>query len=168
MIETTTTLKDLDPASRVWVFASHVEISGEKHQRLRGEVSRFLEGWRSHGVLLPARCEILHGHFLVVAADPRTDPSGCSIDGLFRLLQKLSTDLELPLLESQWVYYRAEDGKVNAVSQGEFKQRAERDEIDENTVVFDTNIDSASGLSADGSWEKRVGDSWHAKLLEVG
>ena len=161
-----TNIERLGPGARVWVFTSSQELDEARREAIESSVGGFLEDWESHGVRLPARCRVLHDRFLVVAADERTDPSGCSIDKLFRLLQQIASEAGTSLLESHHVFYRGRDGSVRSVTRQGFRELADRDEVDTSTVVFDTTVDRL-GPIVDGGWEKPAGDSWHRQLLST-
>ena len=158
-------LERLGPAARAWIFASPTSLDDAQSSRIMGIVARFLDGWESHGVRLPAACAMIENRFLVVAADERTDPSGCSIDKLFRLLQALAVETGTTLLESHRVYYRDRDGRVQSATRAGFRDLASRNEVGPATIVFDTTIETL-GAVLDGRWERPAGESWHASLLD--
>jgi len=159
-----TRLADLGEDSRVWIFASPAPLDASRRAALESTIGHFLDGWESHGVRLPAACEILHDRFLVVAADQRTDPSGCSIDKLFRLLHSLAVESGTSLLETHHVFFRDHEGNVQSATRQGFRELADRDEVSASTIVFDTTIDTLDAI-VHGRWEKPAGESWHRRLL---
>lgn len=166
MIESTreSGLEQLGAAARAWVFASPARLDDAEAARIQEIVRRFVDGWESHGVRLPAMCAMVENRFLVVAADERTDPSGCSIDKLFHLLQALAVETGTTLLESHRVYYRDRDGSIQSATRADFRDLASRGEVGPDTVVFDTSIDTLVDL-LDGRWERPARESWHASLF---
>src|SRR5436309_2053496 len=84
----------LPDESRVWVFGSDRALAGRDAERLLAEVDRFLSQWKAHGVPLTCARDWRDEHLLTVGVDStREDASGCSIDGLFRVLQTIERPL---------------------------------------------------------------------------
>ena len=156
--------RSLPDDARVWVFAADGPIHGEPAARLLAEVDRFLDGWAAHGQPLTCARDWRDDRFLAVAVDQRdAHASGCSIDGLFRILKALEGRLGASLLGGGRVLYRDEAGTVHSVSRDEFGTRAVRGEVSGETRVFDPTVATA------GAWRERFGTpaaaSWHAALL---
>ena len=134
----------LPDSARVWVFASDRPVTGPHAARLLGEVDRFLDGWGAHGQPLTAARDWVDDRFLAVAVDQRdAHASGCSIDGLFRTLQRLEPEIGASLVGGGRVYYRDAGGRVHAVSRDEFSERGSRGDVTPATPVFDPTVGTA-------------------------
>ena len=158
-------LESLPDSSRVWVFGSDRPIAGEAAQRLLAEVDKFLDGWRAHGE--PLRCGRLltDSRFLVIAVDQSTtNASGCSIDGLFRVLQQLETAIGARLVGGGRVYYRDHGGVAQSVSRGELEGLVARGEVGANTAVFDTTITDLGEWRA--KFERPARKTWVGDLTK--
>ena len=154
----------LPDSARVWVFASDRPLAGSQSERLLAEVDHYLEQWAAHGQPLTAARDWASDRFLAIAVDQRdAHASGCSIDGLFRTLQRLEPELGASLVASGQVHFRDRAGAVHGVTRDEFSERAVRGEVTRETPVFDATVDTA------GDWrdrfERPAGESWHAGLL---
>lgn len=102
--------------------------------------------------------------FLTIAVDQtKAGASGCSIDGLFRILKGLESELGTELITSALVFYRDRQGAVRAVTREEFEALAARGEVDASTEVFDTSVISLGEWRA--RFASRARDSWHAAFL---
>lgn len=162
-----TTFETLPDSARVWVYGSEPALSGKSAETMLGEVDSFLGQWKAHGVPLHSARNWEDDRFLTIAVDQEQEgASGCSIDGLFRTLKSLEARVGGQIVTSGLVYYRARDGKINAVSRDEFTRLSESGEIDKNTEVFDLSVTTL------GEWKSRfksrASDSWHASLLSNG
>lgn len=154
----------LPDKSRVWVYASRDDISGDRATELLAAVDDFLQQWSAHGAPLHSARDWRDNRFLTIAVDQtQAGASGCSIDGLFRILKGLEGQLGTELITSALVFYRDRSGKVQAVTREEFEQLGARGEIDPSTEVFDTSVISLGEWRA--RFASRAGDSWHAGLL---
>ena len=157
----------LPPHARVWVFAAARPVTGAAAERLLAEVDRFLDGWSAHGTPLTSGREWYDDHFLTIGVDQSAaGASGCSIDGLFRTLQRLEPELGTSLVGGGRVYYRDISGEVRTASRDEFSELATRGAVTKRTRVFDPTVPTR------GDWEARfeteAGKSWHAQLMGKG
>jgi hypothetical protein len=154
----------LPDTARVWVFAADRPVTGARAERLVTAVDQFIGQWAAHGQPLTAAREWARDHFLAVAVDQRdAHASGCSIDGLFRTLQRLEPEIGATLVGGGRVYYRDADGSVRTVSRDEFSARGARGEVTPATPVFDPTVASAGEWRA--RFERPAAESWHAGLL---
>jgi hypothetical protein len=108
---------------------------------------------------------LLDSRFLLIAADERaTGVSGCSIDtpvpaaGLARARARHHADRCVSRVVSRW------RRRIVSVPRAEFRRLAADGEVTAETVVFDPTVASVGALRA-GRFERRAGDSWHARLL---
>lgn len=150
--------------ARAWVFAADRPLTGDAAARLLAEVDRFLDGWAAHGQPLRAARDWRDDRFLAIAVDQREEhASGCSIDGLFRVLRALEPQLGASLLGGGRVLYRDRDGGIQLVDRDEFTARGARGDVDASTPVFDPTVATAGDWRA--RFERPARDSWHAYLL---
>ena len=154
----------LPDGARVWVFAADRPVAGAAAERLLAAVDQFLAQWAAHGQPLTASREWLGDQFLAVAVDQRdAHASGCSIDGLFRTLQRLEPEIGASLVGGGRVHYRAADGQVHTVSRDEFSERGSRGDVTAATPVLDPTVGTAGEWRA--RFERPAAESWHAALL---
>lgn len=156
--------ESLPDNSRVWVYAARNQVTGERATELLSAVDGFLADWSAHGTPLHSARDWRDDRFLTIAVDQtQAGASGCSIDGLFRILKGLEDRLGTELITSALVFYRDHDGKVRAVTREQFEELASRGEVDASTEVFDTSVISL--LEWRARFASRAGDSWHAAFL---
>lgn len=151
--------------ARVWVFGAAREITGEPCDRLLGAVDEFLGQWNAHGSPLVCGREWRDGRFLAIGVDQSTaGASGCSIDGLFRTLARLESEIGTTMLGGGRVYYRDADGRVNVATRTAFNALGRDGRVGPETPVFDTSITTAAAWRE--RFERPVRESWHAELIE--
>ena len=156
----------LPDASRVWVFGSDRALTGDDAQRLLAEVDRFLGQWKAHGIPLTCARDWRDEHLLTIGVDSTVEgASGCSIDGLFRVLQAIERPLETRLVGGGRIFYRDEDGQVRCVTRDRLPALASDGDLTKDTPVFDT------GLTSAGEWRSRfeapARSTWVGGLLPV-
>lgn len=151
-------------SARVWVFGAAAPVVGAAHQQLIDAVDAHLHRWAAHGVPLRCARDWRDDRFLAIAVDEAaTGASGCSIDGLFRVLTSLEGQLGTSLLDGSTVFWRDANNSIHAASRSAFKAAGVEGRVDGSTTVFDTTVDSV------GAWrdqfERAAAASWHAKLI---
>jgi len=160
----TTRFDDLPESARVWVYGSSRNLDDSQTKRLLAAVDDFLDSWKAHGVPLTSARVWTDGRFITIAVDQRQEgASGCSIDGLFRTLKALETEIGAELVSSGRVYFRDRAGEIRAVTRDEFGELAAAGEIGPDTEVFDLSVTSLGEWRA--RFRSRTADSWHASLI---
>lgn len=156
--------KDLPDLARVWVFASSRPLSEAEARELLLGVDGFLEDWRAHGEPLTAARDWREHRFLTIGVDQRdAHASGCSIDGLYRVLKEVERKLGTQMLGGGTIHYRAPSGEIRSLERHEFAEAAERGQVNRDTPVFDLTVSSVGEWLA--GFEKPAGRSWHVQLL---
>jgi hypothetical protein len=99
----------------------------EATEKLMKAVEGYLDQWKAHGEPLTAAYEWRFGRLLVIGVDQRSaGASGCSIDGLFRVLQSSSRSSAAPLVGGGRVFYRDSTGEVQSVERTSSRRCATR------------------------------------------
>ena len=131
----------LPDSARVWIFGSDKQLSDDAATTLMREVGDHLANWKAHGEPLTVGSQLLDDRFLVVAVDQSTTgASGCSIDGLFRVLQGVQAKLGVNLVGGGRLFYRDRHGQVQCAPRADLDDLRESGAIRPDTVVFDTTI----------------------------
>lgn len=156
----------LPDEARVWVFGSDRALTGDDAERLLSEVDRFLAQWKAHGIPLTSARDWRNEHLLTIGVDStREGASGCSIDGLFRVLQAVERPLSARLVGGGRVFYRDPTGEVRCVPRDRLRELVTTGVLTGDTVVFDT------GLTTAGEWRARfeapARATWLGELLRV-
>jgi len=155
----------LPDSARVWVFASDRPLAGATADTLFGAVDEFLADWKAHGVPLRCARDWRDGRFLAIGVDVTAEnASGCSIDGLFRTLQKLEREIGSRLVGGGRVFYRTKSG-IETATRDEFAERIREGEVAHETPVFDTSVSGAAEWRT--KFERPAGQAWTASFFEA-
>lgn len=150
--------------ARVWVFGARAPLDEVDEPRLLAAVDGYLMTWKAHGAALTSGREFRDEHFLVVGVDERgAGASGCSVDGLFKVLQKIEEGIGTSMVGGGMVYFRDAGGMVHGCTQPQFSAMAAMGEVGPDTAVFDTTVTTVADYRA--RFERPARDSWHAQLL---
>lgn len=155
---------DLPSASRLWIFPAERPLTSEEEERLLSRIDAYLESWRAHGAPLTCARDWRYGRFLLVGVDEASEPpTGCSIDGMTKVLKRLGAELGMTFVDRAPVMYRDGD-EIRRVSRAEFKAKAQAGELTLDTTVFDNSIIQVSELK-EGKWETPARESWHGRVF---
>lgn len=156
--------ENLPDASRVWVFGSDRPLSEEGTTTLLKGVDEHLTEWKAHGEPLTVGSQLRDNRFLVVAVDQSTaGASGCSIDGLFRVLKGLETKVGASLVGGGRVFYRDSTAAVQSTSRDQIPALVSSGAITKDTVVFNTSLTDLGAFRS--GFEKRAKESWIAPMM---
>ena len=157
-------LDSLPNDARAWVFAADPALDAARSAQLLATVDAYLPTWKAHGSPLTVGRSLTDGRFLTVAVDQHTaGASGCSIDGLFRVLQDAEEGIGTSMLGGGRIFFRGAGGLVISCTRQQFEAMAARGEVDAETVVFDTTVSTAADFRA--RFERRARESWHSQLF---
>lgn len=159
-----TTFDKFPDTARVWVYGVDRNLDKGAESAMLTEVDNYLADWTAHGTPLSAARDWSDDHFLTIAVDQeRAGASGCSIDGLFRILKSLEQKLGVAIVTTGLVFFRGKDGKIRSVTRDEFSELGSTGEVDGDTEVFDPSVTTL------GEWRSRftsrAAHSWHGSLL---
>ncbi|HUF65115.1 MAG TPA: hypothetical protein VMM17_03990 [Gemmatimonadaceae bacterium] len=155
---------DLPDLARVWVFASSRPLSEAEERELLSGVDAFLKEWRAHGEPLAAARDWREHRFLTIGVDQRAaHASGCSIDGLYRVLKEFERTVGAGLLGGGMVHYRVASGEIRTLQRDDFAESGERGDVTRDTTVFDLTVSTVREWLT--GFEKPAGRSWHSQLL---
>ncbi|HEY4130175.1 MAG TPA: hypothetical protein VGM50_06135 [Gemmatimonadaceae bacterium] len=153
----------LSDSARIWVFASDRPVQGAAADTLLAEVDRFLADWKAHGVPLRNARDWRDERFLTIGVDVNEEnASGCSIDGLFRILQELQREIGVQLIGGGRVFYRTHNG-IETTTRDQFAERAKRGEIPRDCVVFDPSLTDLGTWRA--KFEQPAARAWTARYF---
>jgi len=154
-------LERLPDNSRVWFFGSDRLLNDEEKSSLSIELQEFVSSWKAHGAELAASFEILHDCILIVAVDESvTPPTGCSIDKVFKLLEKQASNWFNRLL-----IWRAFCNTSKIYTVDELQLALEAGEVDRDTIIINSTVRSLTEVRK--SLYISINDSWvSSKLVE--
>ncbi len=154
-------LERLPDNSRVWFFGSDRLLNDEEKSSLFIELQEFVSSWKAHGAELAASFEILHDCILIVAVDESvTPPTGCSIDKVFKLLEKQASNWFNRLL-----IWRAFCNTAKIYTVDELQLALRTGEVDRDTIIINSTVRSLTEVRK--SLYISINDSWvSSKLVE--
>ncbi|GAA0879304.1 hypothetical protein GCM10009119_22720 [Algoriphagus jejuensis] len=144
--------------SRVWVYQADQKFSDSDEHLIRERLSRFCEGWNTHGNLMPTSFELIENQILILAVDESSlGASGCSIDSSVRTLRELETSLQTNLTDQGKISLKQPSGELKVIPGLGVKARVSSGEIALDTAVINPAIRVKADLK--NMWQP-VRNSW--------
>jgi len=163
MINEITPINAFPTSSKVWIYQANQPIDANNLDKANEMATAFAKSWESHGRGLKATATILHNRFLFIMVDESvTGASGCSIDSSVEFVRQLGMAINRDFFDRMIFSYK-KDGVIHTVNREQFVALYQNGDINDDTIVFDTLVNSKGDF--DGGFEKRLGDSWHARMV---
>ncbi|MBX7218973.1 MAG: hypothetical protein K1Y36_03435 [Blastocatellia bacterium] len=154
-------LQQLPDTARVWVFPFRETLTASQMQTFSQAMNTFLSQWMSHGARVRGGFEVCEERFLVVAADTSLDDvSGCSIDGLFRSVAEMVSQVGSSLSDNTQIFFR-EGNTVREMDRPTFRKYVQAGNVTAETIVYDNSVVSLAEVRK-GKWQIPFASSWHA------
>ncbi len=154
---------DFDEGSRIWIYNSTKPFSSNEMGLVQKELDQFCKDWTSHNNQLYALGRIMHQQFIVIMLDEsKAGASGCSIDKSVAFIRNLQQKYGKDLFNRMNFSYLSDDGVIS-VDKEAFKEAYHKNEINDDTLVFDHLVNSKAALNE--AWKKPLKDSWHKRFV---
>ena len=155
--------ESLPPAARVWIYQGSAPFAEAEIPAIREQVRHFAQRWVSHNRALRSYGDVWHDRFVVLMVDEsQAGASGCSIDASVHFVKDLAEATGVDLFDRMVFTYRDERA-IKSAPREEFARLYADGTITDDTLVFDNLVQTKADFET--SWEKRLGDSWHARMV---
>jgi hypothetical protein len=158
-----TDFKNIPDDSRVWIYQSNRDFTDLDIKIIKNKTTFFIDNWKAHGNDLQASYLIKERRFLVIAVNEKFNPiGGCSIDYSLQLVNDISNNINLDLLDRLSVNYRSEN-KIKSISLKDLKNKIKNRSFSPETIIFNTTVKTKKELSTD--FELKISSSWLSKFF---
>ena len=158
-----TDFKNIPDDSRVWIYQSNRDFTDLDIKIIKNKTTFFIDNWKAHGNDLQASYFIKERRFLVIAVNEKFNPiGGCSIDYSLQLVNDISNNINLDLLDRLSVNYRSEN-KIKSISLKDLKNKIKNRSFSPETIIFNTTVKTKKELSTD--FELKISSSWLSKFF---
>lgn len=153
------TFDKLPDSSRIWIYQADRLFRKEDKEIISVALSSFLQQWTAHGNTLKAAFDLPFDHFIVIGLDEQqAGASGCSIDGLFRVLQQLSAETQIDFFNRNRIAFKKQEDIV-LIDRALLKEKTS--EWNAQTLTFNNLVQTKAALQtewivpAEVTWLKR-------------
>lgn len=151
-------------SAKLWIYPLARPLTEAGRARVTQRLDGFLREWNSHGAAVIGAYRIFEDRFILVTGYVEDGVSGCSTDSMMRVMKSLRDEYGIDGFDRSLVYFRDADRVLRGVTRPEFKALVSAEQVDADTVVFDSTITTVGDLRA-GRFETTFGKSWHARAF---
>lgn len=145
--------------SKVWVYQAHRQFTLEEVAEIEQLVEGFVESWKAHMQPVKGFGGVYYKRFVVLMADEAfSSVSGCSIDGLVRLIKELETAFDLNFFDRLKITYKITNQLVGAFTVAQANEWWLKGTINKDTIVFNNLVHTKHEF--DTNWEIPITKSW--------
>lgn len=149
---------DFSPTSKVWIYQSNRPFSEEEETEINEQLYNFYIQWKSHGNDVKGWAKLIFGQFVVVMADEaQSGVSGCSTDGMVRVIKSLERQYQVDLFDRLTITFLVDD-KPQPLPMQQVKYALEKGYIETDTLLFNNTVDTRAKLESE--WLVPLDKSW--------
>ncbi len=155
--------EQLPAHSRVWVYQAERILTEKEIEIVKQRLTRFCEGWNTHGNGMPSSFDIFDQQILILAVDESgLGASGCSIDSSVKVLRELESMLGVNLTDQGKVSVRNSSGDLKVFAALGLKSKVQAGELTLEQEVINPLIRTKADLHQ--LWQP-VRNSWLNKYF---
>ncbi|HRO43571.1 MAG TPA: hypothetical protein PL009_12110 [Flavipsychrobacter sp.] len=156
---------DFSDHSRVWIYQGSRPFITKEQKEIDEQLHQFYAQWQAHGEPVKGWAKLLFNQFIVVMADETgTNVTGCSTDGMVRVIKSLERQYEVNFFDRMTLTFLiAEKAEMLPFSQVQYA--LEKGYINEHTLTFNNIATTKKELLE--SWLVPLKESWLAARLNL-
>ena len=155
--------EQLPAHSRVWIYQAERILTEKEIEIVKQRLTRFCEGWNTHGNGMPTSFDIFDQQILILAVDESgLGASGCSIDSSVKVLRELESMLGVNLTDQGKVSVRNSSGDLKVFPALGLKSKVQAGELTLDQEVINPLIRTKADLHQ--LWQP-VRNSWLNKYF---
>ena len=156
---------DFHDESRVWIYQSSRRFTEQQDLEINEQLLQFYSQWKAHGEPVKGWAGLLYGQFIVVMADETgTNVSGCSTDGMVRVIKSIERQYDTNLFDRLTITFLVND-KPQMLPIGQVQYALEQGYITSDTLLFDNTVSTKAQLEA--NWLTPLKNTWLARRLQI-
>lgn len=156
---------DFADESRLWVYQSSRPFSEKEEAEINEQLLHFYSQWKTHGEPVKGWAKLLYSQFIVVMADETgSNVSGCSTDGMVRVIKSMEKQYKVNFFERMTVTFLV-NGKAQMLPFDQVQYAIDKGFINKNTVLFNNVVNTKQELL--DSWLVPLHKSWLAGRVNL-
>ncbi len=149
---------DFSNTSRIWIFQGSRPFIEKEQLQIDEQLYQFYTQWTAHGAPVKGWAKLLFNQFVIVMADESgTHVSGCSTDGMIRVIKSLERQYDISFFDRMTLTFLKE-GKAQMLPFEQVQYAIDRGYITEDTLMFNNTAATRKELLE--HWLIPVKNSW--------
>ncbi len=151
--------------SKVWIYQCNRPFLEKEIAELNEQLYNFYTQWQSHGTPVKGWGSCVYNQFIVVMADViATGVSGCSTDGMVRLIKSFERQYGVELFDRLTITFLIE-GKVQPLPLQQIAYALQKGYIKQDSLLFNNLVDTKEKLEKE--WLVPLNKSWLWARVEL-
>jgi len=166
----TTEVSELIPAdfsndSKVWIYQGSRPFVEKEVAQINEQLEQFYMQWQAHGRPVKGWAKLVFNQFVIVLADETgTNVTGCSTDGMVRVIKSLECQYEVNFFDRMTLTFLVK-GKAEMLPFLQVQYALDKGYIDADTLTFNNIATSKKELLE--SWLVPLRESWLAQKINL-
>lgn len=153
------------PESRVWIFQGSRPFIEKEQREINEQLLQFYSQWQAHGEPVKGWAQLVFNQFIVVMADETgTRVSGCSTDGMLRIVKSLERQYDVNFFDRMMITFLV-GKKAQMLPFSQVQYAMDKGYITEDTPVFNNIATTKAELLE--NWLVPLKNSWLASRLSL-
>lgn len=149
---------DFADDSKVWIYQSNRPFIEREQKEIDEQLFQFYSQWQAHGAPVKGWAKLLFNQFIIVIADEKaTQVSGCSTDGMVRVIKSLERQYEVNFFDRMTLTFLVND-KAEMLPFGQVQYALDKGYINEDTLTFNNIAVTKNELLE--TWLVPLKESW--------
>jgi hypothetical protein len=155
---------DFSPSSRVWIYQSNREFTGQETIQIKNILAEFTRQWQSHGVPVVGAAHVFFNRFIILMADETaTGVSGCSTDSSVRMIKEVENKFKVDMFERTQLAIIL-NGKIELLSLDYLQSVIKEKLVTGKTPYFNNLVQTKEEL--ENGWIIPIEQSWLMKKVK--
>lgn len=151
---------DFADESRVWIFQGSRPFIDKEQREIDEQLYQFYTQWTAHGASVKGWAKLLFNQFIVVMADETgTHVSGCSTDGMTRVVKSLERQYDVNFFDRMTITFLVKE-KAQMLPFHQVQYALDNGYLNQDTLVFNNIATTKQQLLE--SWLVPLRESWLA------
>lgn len=156
---------DFDNESRLWIYQSSRPFSLKEEAEINEQLHHFYAQWQTHGAPVKGWAKLLYNQFVIVMADETgTNVSGCSTDGMVRVIKSLEKQYKVNFFDRLMVTFLIND-KAQMLPFDQVQYAIDKGYINKDTLVFNNIANTKKELL--DNWLVPLENSWLSGRVSI-
>jgi hypothetical protein len=144
--------------SRVWIFQCNRPFREQEEVEINEQLHNFYTQWQTHGKEVKGWAKLFYKQFVIVVADEsQSGVSGCSTDGMTRVIKSFERQYGVDLFDRLTITFLV-NNHVEPLPMNQVKYALEKGYIETDTLLFNNLV--ATKAEFEEQWLTPLNKSW--------
>ncbi len=157
---------DMPGDAKAWVYQSSRDFSDQEVLEIKEQLDHFTLQWESHGVQVQGFGDVFFGNTLIfVANEPVSGVSGCSTDGMVRVVKSIERQYATSLFDRLTLMFYTERERYERLPLHQVEYALDKGYLTPDTLYFNVAVHDYTQLKSE--YIIPLKESWIAQQVKI-